>query len=96
MEDYDYGGYRIYVTLDGYFQVKNYEFPTLEEAMDWIDAQDDAMPEEKSNKYIIFYIDRSTDKAFQVCIEAKSYKEAERILRKNYDVYMIADYYKID
>jgi len=98
MEDYDYKGYRIYVTDDGYFQVGESEFISLEDAMDWIDSQEepDTLEESKVHKYIFFYVDRKTDRSFEVCIEAKSYKEAERILRRSYDVYMITDYYKID
>lgn len=98
MEDYDYKGYRIYVTDEGYFQIGDSEFPTLEEAMDWVDSQEesDILDEPKVHKYIFFYVDRKTDRSFEVCIEAESYKEAERRLRREYDVYMIAGYYRID
>lgn len=97
MEEYEYNGCIISENLDGNYEIEGYEFPTLDEAVDWLDEQSDlAEPEDtKLHKYVIFYIDKATDMSFEVCIEATNYKEAERILRKEYDVFAVTDWYMV-
>ena len=98
MEEYEYRGYTIIENSDGYFEVAHYEFPSMEEAMDWVDEQEDYVPEVHSpemHKYIFFYVDKATDRCFEALIEADNYKNAEKILRAEYDVYSIADWYKV-
>ena len=100
MEDYiDYRGYKIYETPDGYYTVGDIEFYSVDEAMDWVDEEEDYVPPpkpKKLHKYIFFYVDRATDCSFEVVIDAYSYEEAEKKLYRDYDVYSIADWYKID
>lgn len=105
MDSIDYRGYEIFNTPDGYYTVEDIEFCSVDEAMDWIDEQEDYVPEipqphiaapERIHTYHFFYVDRATDRSFNVLIEAKNYKEAEKKLRREYDVYRIADCYQID
>ena len=99
MESIDYRGHEIFITPEDYYDVGDIEFSSLDEAMDWIDEQEDYVPEPKSpkmHKYIFFYVDRATDRSFEEVIEAHNPKEAEKKLRQECDVYHIADWYKID
>lgn len=98
MEEYEYNGAIITETFDGNYAIGDVEFPTLDEAIDWWDEQNDVYESEppKKNKYVIFYIDNATDLSFEVCIEATSYKEAEKILRREYDVYAVTDWYVVE
>jgi hypothetical protein len=98
MDEYEYNGAVITETLDGYYEIEGVEFPTLDEAIEWWDEQNDAYESTppKIHKYVIFYIDRVTDEAYEVCIEATSYKEAEKILRREYDVYAVTDWYMVE
>ena len=106
MDSIDYKGYEIFETLDGYYTIGDIEFYSIDEAMDWVDDQEDyvapapvkptiAAPE-RIHTYHFFYVDRATDRSFNVLIEAKNYKEAEKKLRREYDVYRIADCYRVD
>lgn len=99
MEEYEYRGYTIIENSDGYFEVADLEFPSIDEAMDWVDEQEDYIPEpnpSELHKYVFFYIDQATDMSFEVMIEAANYKNAEKKLRREYDVYSIADWYRVD
>lgn len=97
MEEFDYKGYLIEQTSNGYFAVNHYVFISLDEAMNWIDEQNEFIEEEpKLHKYLFFYVDRATDRSFEEYIEAKNYHEAERKLRRQCDVYHIADCYMIE
>ena len=98
MEEYEYNGAIIYETPDGTYLIDDVEFPSLDEASDWWDEQNDVYESDppKTHKYVIFYIDYATDMSFEVCIEAPSYREAEKILRREYDVYAVTDWYVIE
>ena len=97
-DDFDYRGYGIN-EVDDCFQVGRIQFESFDAALDWIDDELDYLPEPappKLHKYIIFYVDRATDRCFEAVIDGYTYNEAEATLRKEYDVYSIADWYKID
>lgn len=98
MEEYEYNGSIITETFDGNYMVDDVEFPTLDEAIDWLDDQVDIpeTPEHKLHTYVIFYIDNATDMAFEVSIQAYNFKEAEKILRRDYDVFAVTDWYVIE
>ena len=100
MNEYDYKGYTIIETSDGYYQIGDFEFPSLDDAMDWVDDMETDTPapakEPKLHTYLFFYVDRATDAAFEAKVVAKDLSEAKKILRQNYDVYSIADYYVLD
>ena len=97
MEEFDYKGYTIEQTTDGYFVIGQYAFYSLDEAMDWIDEQDEVMPTAKKNhKYLFFYVDNATDRSFEVMISAPTYQEAKNKLLLEYDVYHIADWYRVE
>lgn len=102
MDSIDYRGYEIFETQEGYYTIGDIEFYSIDEAMDWVDEQEDYIPEPKQpeplklHKYIFFYVDKATDRSFEAVIEAYNYKEAEQKLRSQYDVYSIADWYQID
>ena len=96
MNEYDYKGYVITENYDGYYVIGEYEFTSLDEAMDWVDdlePTENIPAEPKLNTYQFFFIDDGTDRSFDAYIEARSYEEAERKLRRNYDVYQITDWY---
>ena len=97
MNEYEYNGYVITENYDGYYVVGEYEFPSLDEAMDWIDdlnPVDDVqgISEPTLHTYHIFFVDDGTDRSFDAYEEAYSYEEAERKLRRDYDVYHIIDW----
>ena len=97
MEELAYKGYTISGTSDGYFVINQYAFYSLDEAMDWVDEQDDITPSVvKNHKYLFFYVDRATDRSFEVMVKAPNYTEAKNKLLKEYDVYHIADWYKVE
>jgi hypothetical protein len=107
MENYFYKGYLIEETSDGYYLIEQdisgeqYEFPSLDEAMDWVDEMPASAPIAKPKKsevhtYLLFYVDNATDRAFEAEVRARSLQEAEAILRQEYDVYMITDYTVLD
>lgn len=101
MENYFYKGYLIEETSDGYYLIEQYEFPSLDEAMDWVDEMSASAPIAKPKKsevhtYLLFYVDNATDRAFEAEVRAGSLQEAEAILRQEYDVYMITDYTVLD
>jgi hypothetical protein len=46
--------------------------------------------------YIFFYVDDYTDRSFEAYIEAHNYQEAEKKLRREYDVYHIISWDILD
>lgn len=98
MEEYFYKGYTIVETEDGYYQVDQFEFPSYDEATEWIDDMEEtpAYTEPRLHTYLFFYVDKGTDQAFEAKVLAHDLTEAKRILRQNYDVYTIADYDILD
>jgi len=100
MDDFDYKGYIISSADDGNYLVAGIEFPSLDEAMDWVDDAVDSgetdLPEPRLHTYLLFYIDNATDRAFEAKVVAKTLSEAKSILRQNYDVYAITDYTILD
>ena len=94
--DFDYNGYTI--TEDhGYYYIGDYAFYSLDEAMDWVDEQNLPDPEipVEEHQYRFFYVDRATDRSFNVVISAPDYKTAKKKLLNDYDVYTIADWYRL-
>ena len=100
MTSYDYKGYTISETSDGYYQVGEYEFPSFDEAMDWIDEdiQDDVEDislynEEpiQKHKYLIYFAEFGLDQGSMMPVDAYSEAEAEDWLRKHFDVAYITD-----
>jgi len=98
MNEYFYKGYTIVETEDGYYQIDRFEFPSYDEATEWVDSMEET-PEYKAPKlhtYLFFYIDNATDQAFQAKVVAQDLQDAKCLLRDNYDVYMITDYDILD
>lgn len=100
MEEYEYKGYIITETPDGYYQTENFEFTSLDDAMGWVDEMtsedENIINNPKPHTYLFFYIDRATDQAFEAKVIAEDLATAKKILRQNYDVYMITDYDILD
>lgn len=101
MEDFEYNGFIITETDDGYFQTEGVEFPSVEDAMDWIDslladAEITKSAPQKLHTYQIFYVDNATDRAFETKIKARTWAEAQEILYEEYDVYMVTDFTVLD
>lgn len=100
MEGFEYKGYIITLSDGGNFQVDDLEFPTFDEAMDWIDSLEDSpatpLAHNQLHTYLFFFVDNATDRSEQACIKAKNYNDAVDILYANYDVYHIADYDVLD
>ena len=100
MTSYDYKGYTISETSDGYYQVGEYEFPSFDEAMDWIDEdiQDDTddislYNEEpiQKHKYLIYFAERGLDQGSMIPVDAYSEDDAVAWLRRHFDVAYITD-----
>ena len=100
MTSYDYKGYTISETSDGYYQVGEYEFSSFDEAMDWIDedVQDDiedvspyneVLPQK--HKYLIYFAEYGLDQGSMMPVDAYSEAEAESWLRRHFDVAYITD-----
>lgn len=100
MWDYTYRGYQIDETETGNFVVSGVEFPTCDEALDWIDSElsDDSDDVESPvlHTYLIFYVDNQDDRKYKEIISAYSYEEAKEILMSEYDVYTITDGFLIE
>ena len=98
MNEYFYMGYNIVETEDGYYQVGDFEFPSYDEAIEWIDdvMAEPAPVKSKLHTYLFFYVDKATDQAFQATVKAQNLQEAKSLLRDAYDVYMITDYDILD
>ena len=87
MEEYDYKGYVIEYTDDGYYKVdfgdSTYEFTSYDEAADWLDSYIDSLtPELKT--YHIFYIPYGADQGYDEFVKAYSKSEAKAKLRRMY------------
>lgn len=89
-----YKGYEIIGLEDGDFIVGDNRFPTYDEAMEWIDSNceesETSMP--IPHQYKMFYVDGATDRCLETIITASSYREAKKLLIKDYDVYRIIAY----
>ena len=98
MNEYFYRGYNIVETKDGYYRVGDFEFPSYDEAIEWVDdvMAEQAPVKSKLHTFLFFYVDNATDQAFQAKVVAKDLQEAKSILKDNYDVYMITDYDVLD
>lgn len=53
MNEYEYGGYIINETSDGYFVIGDFEFPSYEEATAWIDQMNEPEP---MHTFLLFYV----------------------------------------
>lgn len=99
MWDYTYRGYQIDETETGNFVVNGVEFPTCDEALDWIDSELSESEDVESpvlHTYRIFYIDDHDDRQYEEIISAYSYEEAKEILMFEYDVYTITSGFLIE
>lgn len=100
MEGFDYKGYIITISDSGNFQVDDLEFPTFDEAMDWIDSMEDSpatpITHNQLHTYLFFFVDNATDRSERAYIKAKNYNDAVDILYADYDVYQIADSMVLD
>lgn len=98
MNEYDYNGYTITETPDGYYRVGDYEFPTYDEALDWIDSNDEVpdMDTKRRHTFVFYYVDYDLDRCVEEPIVAYSEAEAELKLRREYNVETILDCYVID
>ncbi len=98
MGEYYYKGYLIQEDANGYFYIDDVEFPSMAEAMDWIDETETRPVKSQPvmHTYLFFYVDKATDLSFQAKIVAKNYQEAKKLLYEDYDVYHIAGYEILD
>ena len=100
MSSYDYKGYVIFEDSEGYYIVDGIEFPSYDEACDWIDdtcdTDDTDFDEPVMRTYHIFYVTTDYTCGYDEFIDAYSPEEAEQKLRKMYhDVAYVADCYPI-
>lgn len=90
MDEYEYKGHIITETEDGYWQVGQYEFPSYDEALDWIDSEEE-LPEVSDSRtfvYRVHYVD-TDGYPDQIDIISDSRESAERQAAQCCDV----DYY---
>ena len=61
------------------------DFPSEEEAREWIDAQSEperkTQPKKVLHKYLVFYVDNDSDQSRSIEVEAKSEADAKRIVK---------------
>lgn len=98
MQEYDYKGYVITETQEGYYLVGDYEFVSYDEAADWIDDQEELIEVQprKLHTYMFYYVDYDLDRCVEEPVSAYSESEAELKLRRDYNVETILDCYVID
>ena len=103
-EYYEYCGYIITETEDGYFAVDDCEFPTYDDACDYIDSllgyptvYDGSSLVPELHLYHIFYVTKSMDRGYDDYISAYSEDDAiVELKRKHRDIAYIADIYVVD
>ena len=99
MAEYDYNGYTIVETPEGYYRVGDYEFTSYDEAADWID-EESAEPESEEQStlhtYAFYYVDYDLDRCIEELVSAYSQADAELKLRRDYNVETILDCYLVD
>ncbi len=103
MDEYIYRGYTITETSDGYYAIGDMEFPSYDEACDWVDAElestleteEDLGDSKKIHTYIIYYI--ADNRAYETPVEAPNIAEAKKVIWRDYDPDAnILDWYAID
>ena len=100
--EYNYRGYIITESDEGYYEISGYEFESYDDACDYIDELLDAhrpnnnvVPE--LHLYHIFYVPRSMNRAYDEHIQAYSEQDAVAYLKRMHkDIAYIADIYELD
>jgi len=93
MNEYEYGGYIITETPEGYFVIGAFEFPSYEEATDWVDQMNEPEP---IHTYQIFYV---TDDGYsdREIISAPSRADAlNKLLAMYSDIDYVTDIIQLD
>lgn len=104
MEEYEYRGYTISQTRDGYFEITvgntTYEFPSYDEAADWVDQEiADPTPKysAKLHTYHIFYVTDSYYQGYDAYVQAYNIGDAiGRLEQANPDLAYITDWFDVD
>ena len=110
MNEYDYRGYVIVETPEGYYEVEyrdsTYEFTSYDEAADWIDRlcnnaevddYEDVAAEPELRNYYISYVPIGASHAYDDFIQAYSREEAIQLLKdREGDIDYVTDCYPID
>lgn len=96
MENYYYKGYLIEKNFNGYFQIDNMEFVSLDEATEWIDEMS-ATESSVSNMhtYFVTYVDFD-DFSDSEYVNAISEQEARRYIRKKYPRAQVTECFRVD
>lgn len=100
--EYDYRGYTITETPEGYFEINGYEFESYDDACDYVDDLLDAHRPNQNvvpelHLYHIFYVPKSLNCGYDEYIHAYSPDEARAKLKAMHkDIAYIADMYELD
>ena len=93
MNEYEYNGYVITETDDGYFVIGDFEFPTCGEAIEWVDQMNEPAV---MHSYQIFYVTKNGYDDYEV-VDAYTESEAKQKLRRKYpDIEYIPDCMRLD
>ena len=104
MNEYDYNGYTITEVPEGYYAVNGIQFPSYDEACDWIDEvlhyppfTTNPNPVPELHTYHISYVTKSYDRGYDEYITAYTPEAAEKYLRRLHrDIAYISDFYEVD
>ena len=94
----EYKGYTITETEDGYWQVDQYEFPTYEEALDWIDSMEDT-PRFGAPKLHTYQVSYVTKKGYSDYDIVKAYTKSgaqDAVAEKYPDLQYFAGTFRLD
>lgn len=93
MNEYEYGGYVINETSDGYFVIGDFEFPSFEEATEWVDQMNEPEP---IHTYQLSYVTRDEYSDREI-ISAPSRADAlNKLLAMYSDIDYVADVIQLD
>ena len=97
MNEYMYRGYTIIENDDGYYVIEDIEFPTYDEACDWVDDQLYGLSEENQQLHTYHIFFATADRGYDEYISAYSEAEAKRkFFKQNPDAIYITDIDQID
>lgn len=97
MNEYDYKGYIITENLAGNYEVNGCEFPSLDEAMDWVDdIKSTEEPAEQHIYYVSYLIDKGNSHSEDYIWAYDSRDAIRRIKMQNPDLHRVLQCYRTE
>ena len=95
--EFDYKGYVITENFVGNYEVNGYEFPTIEEAMDWIDDLDTTEESEGPYMYYVSYLVANGNRHYDEYLWAYDKQDAiNQVKSDNPDLYRLLQCYRAE